>query len=98
MPAITPGSTVLVSGASGFIAAHLCSTLLTQGYKVRGTVRSKEKGQYLVDLLKGVGDFEYVIVEDIAKASEERDKDVERNGKQQLNIHGLPGEPARKLR
>lgn len=67
MPAIKPGSTVLVSGASGFIAAHLCQTLLSKGYKVRGTVRSESKGKYLVDLFKGLGDFEYVIVEDIAE-------------------------------
>jgi len=66
MPAIKPGSLVLVTGASGFIAAHVCSVLLTNGYKVRGTVRSTEKGEYLKNLFKGVGDFEYVIVEDIA--------------------------------
>ncbi len=51
----------------GFIAVHLCSVLLSRGYKVRGTVRSKDKGKYLVDLFKGVGEFEYVIVEDIAQ-------------------------------
>jgi hypothetical protein len=47
-------------------AAHLCSTLLINGHKVRGTVRSTEKGEYLKKLFDGVGEFEYVIVEDIA--------------------------------
>ena len=39
------------------------------GYRVRGTVRSTEKGEYLKKLFDGVGEFEYVIVEDIAKVS-----------------------------
>jgi hypothetical protein len=38
-------------------------------YRVRGTVRSSEKGEYLKKLFDGVGEFEYVIVEDIAKVS-----------------------------
>ena len=34
--------TVLVTGASGFIATHLIKQLLEQGrYRIRGTVRSK---------------------------------------------------------
>jgi hypothetical protein len=60
---------VLVSGASGFIAAHLTSHLLMNDYRVRGTVRSKDKGEYLKKLYDGVGEFEYVIVEDIAEVS-----------------------------
>lgn len=59
----SPRSTVLVSGASGFLAAHVCQQLLARGHRCRGTVRSEAKGQYLVDLL-GAG-FEYVLVEDI---------------------------------
>jgi uncharacterized protein YbjT (DUF2867 family) len=46
---------------------HLCSHLLMNGYRVRGTVRSDSKGEYLRKLFDGVGEFEYVIVEDIAK-------------------------------
>ena len=38
--------------------------LLENGYKVRGTVRSEEKGDYLAKLFEGQP-FEYVIVEDI---------------------------------
>ena len=37
--------TVLVTGASGYIALHCISELLKQGYKVKGSLRdmSKEK-------------------------------------------------------
>ncbi len=33
-------SLVLVTGASGYLAAHIVKQLLEQGYRVRGTVRS----------------------------------------------------------
>lgn len=42
--------------------------VLQKGFRVRGTVRSKEKGEYLKNLYtkSGLGDkFEYVIVEDV---------------------------------
>ena len=35
------GETILVTGASGFVAAHVVKELLEHGYKVRGTVRSE---------------------------------------------------------
>ncbi|CDK24802.1 unnamed protein product [Kuraishia capsulata CBS 1993] len=38
---------VLVTGASGFIALHIVDQLLSQGYSVVGTVRTKEKGDYV---------------------------------------------------
>lgn len=37
-------TTVLATGASGFIALHTIVALLAKGYRVRGTVRSKAKG------------------------------------------------------
>ncbi|OCF31058.1 hypothetical protein I316_07329 [Kwoniella heveanensis BCC8398] len=68
MPAVPPGSLILVTGASGFIASHVAKTFLDEGYNVRGTVRSPSKGEYLVNLFKDTkGKFEYVIVEDISK-------------------------------
>jgi uncharacterized protein YbjT (DUF2867 family) len=70
MPALPPSSLILVTGASGFIATHLVTTLLSRGYKVRGTVRSQDKGKYLDKLFEGVGDkgqWEWVVVEDIAQ-------------------------------
>ncbi|CEL54500.1 Putative NADPH-dependent methylglyoxal reductase GRP2 OS=Candida albicans (strain SC5314 / ATCC MYA-2876) GN=GRP2 PE=1 SV=2 [Rhizoctonia solani AG-1 IB] len=70
MPSISPNDTVLVTCASGFIAVWVCHHLLEAGYKVRGTVRSTSKGDYLVELFKSYGPkFKYVIVEDIGKES-----------------------------
>ena len=48
--------------------SHVVKDLLESGYKVRGTVRSNEKGDYLKDLFKGK-DFEYVIADDITTVS-----------------------------
>ncbi|KAL1301947.1 hypothetical protein AAFC00_002406 [Neodothiora populina] len=47
MAPIEKGSTVLVTGINGFIASHVADLLLERGYKVHGTVRSAEKGQWL---------------------------------------------------
>jgi nucleoside-diphosphate-sugar epimerase len=51
----------------GFIAIHCVRVLLAQGHRVRGTVRSADKGEYIAELLgkRYPGRFEYVIVEDI---------------------------------
>lgn len=75
MPAVLPvqsslaGVRVLVSGANGFIALHVVKTLLEQGYIVRGTVRSEEKGRRLEERFREVygSKFEWIVVEDIAK-------------------------------
>ncbi|WVQ74856.1 hypothetical protein IAR50_004463 [Cryptococcus sp. DSM 104548] len=68
MPAVKPGALVLVTGASGYIAAHTVDTLLKRGFKVRGTVRSHSKGNYLAKLFKDAkASFEYAIVGDIAQ-------------------------------
>jgi len=61
-----------VTGASGYIAAHCVQTLLAHGFRVRGTVRSESKGNYLKNLFDkefGPSKFEYVIVEDLQKPS-----------------------------
>lgn len=44
-------TTVLVTGASGYIAQQVILALLAKGYKVRGTVRSLDKGPALKELL-----------------------------------------------
>ncbi|KAK8854804.1 hypothetical protein IAR55_003543 [Kwoniella newhampshirensis] len=69
MPAVTKGDFILVTGASGYIASHAAKEFLKEGYKVRGTVRSEEKGKYLKDLFAkdGLNDFEYAIVKDIVE-------------------------------
>lgn len=68
MPCLSTGNKVLVSGANGFIASWLIRTLLEQGYAVRGTVRSLEKGRYLTELFEAYREkFELVVVEDVTK-------------------------------
>ena len=66
MPSVPAGSTVLVSGANGYIAFWIVRYLLEHGFTVRGTVRSEAKGVFLKDAWKSYGDkFECVVVEDI---------------------------------
>jgi len=68
MPAITPGSKVLVTGANGFAAVHIVDVLLKKGYSVRATIRSASKGTYLKKIFAKYGDkLELVIVPDITK-------------------------------
>lgn len=58
-------TTVLVSGASGFIALHTVKILLAKGYTVVGSVRSSAKGDSIKKLLNS-DKFSYEIVKDIA--------------------------------
>lgn len=44
-------TTVLVTGATGFIASHTIAALLERGYKVRGTARSPDKAEKLTSIL-----------------------------------------------
>lgn len=44
-------ATVLVTGASGYIAQHVILQLLAKGYRVRGTIRSLDKAPALKALL-----------------------------------------------
>jgi len=45
---VKPGAIVVVSGANGNIASHIVDQLLAFGYRVRGTVRNKEKNAWLI--------------------------------------------------
>lgn len=45
---------VLVTGASGFVAMHCILKLLEKGYQVRGTLRSPEREEGCVRLLKRI--------------------------------------------
>ncbi|KAK6369864.1 uncharacterized protein PV06_01788 [Exophiala oligosperma] len=56
---------VLLTGGSGFVATHVLQKLLEHGHKVVTTVRSDEKGRYLLDLFKG-NPVTYTVVQDIA--------------------------------
>ncbi|ERF69361.1 hypothetical protein EPUS_08834 [Endocarpon pusillum Z07020] len=60
---------VLLTGGSGFIAAHILDQLLEHGHDVVTTVRSEEKGRKILENHKGVPQrkLSYVIVKDIAE-------------------------------
>lgn len=59
--------TVLVTGASGFIAQHIVKLLIANKYNVLGTVRLAAKGEKLRKNASGPDSkFSYVIVPDIA--------------------------------
>lgn len=65
---IPVGSLILVTGATGFIAAHVIAKFLTRGYRVRGTARDLHQASWLVnDRFKTqaeTGKFELVAVPD----------------------------------
>ena len=53
MTSLQPGSRVLVTGASGFVASHVVRALLRCGCHVRGTVRDPSDA-YKVDALRAI--------------------------------------------
>lgn len=57
--------TVLVTGLTGFLSQHIACELLSQGYKVKGTVRSEKKAEIISKTFAGRA-LETVIVKDIA--------------------------------
>ncbi|KAB5590688.1 D-lactaldehyde dehydrogenase [Ceratobasidium theobromae] len=90
MPAIKAPATVLVTGASGFIACWVCKTFLEAGFTVRGTVRSPQKGDYLANIFAEYkGRFEYIVVEDMIKQVGAFDEAVK--GVQGLIVPALHG-------
>lgn len=67
-PAIPYGSTVVVTGCSGFIGSHVADQTLAAGFKVRGTSRDASKNKWLqeyFDSKHGAGKFELVSVPDL---------------------------------
>ncbi|KAF5097788.1 hypothetical protein DV451_003668 [Geotrichum candidum] len=54
------GKTVLLTGASGFIATHIVNQLFELGYNIIGTVRSEAKGNWLARRYPG---FKYKTVD-----------------------------------
>lgn len=60
-------SVVFVSGANGFIAQHIISQLLAEGYQVIGTVRSQAKADLLTGLFNNKN-LTLEIVHDLAAA------------------------------
>ncbi|CAA7268217.1 unnamed protein product [Cyclocybe aegerita] len=60
---------VLVTGVTGFIATQVALTFLDEGYSVRGTVRSADKGAEWIALFpQHKARFEYVVVADMTVA------------------------------
>ncbi|RDW65654.1 uncharacterized protein DSM5745_09393 [Aspergillus mulundensis] len=60
---IPVGSTILVTGANGYIGSHVCNILLSLGYRVRGSVRSPKPWlTAFFDASYGRGRFEAVII------------------------------------
>ncbi|KAK4993696.1 hypothetical protein LTR50_000307 [Elasticomyces elasticus] len=58
--------TVLITGASGFLAAHVLTAFLEAGYKVRGTVRSESTAEKVrKSHAKYVDNLSFAIVRDI---------------------------------
>ena len=65
---ISSGQTVLITGASGFLAAHILNEFLDHGYDVRGTVRSEETAAKVRKTHARYGDkLSFVVVEDVAE-------------------------------
>ncbi|KAI9742971.1 MAG: methylglyoxal reductase (NADPH-dependent) gre2 [Claussenomyces sp. TS43310] len=60
---------VLLTGGSGFVAAHILESLLAHGHSVIFTVRSTQKGQQILDSHKRYGkdQLDFVVVEDIMR-------------------------------
>lgn len=64
---------VLVTGITGFQASHVAYALLQKGYKVRGTVRSQEKGDAFGKLphfskYAKSGQLEFAIIKDVIES------------------------------
>ncbi|KAH6886968.1 hypothetical protein B0T10DRAFT_490552 [Thelonectria olida] len=65
---VPPQGHVLVTGVNGFIGSHIADGLLKLGYRVRGTVRSASKADWVQELMAQrhpSANFETVIVSDM---------------------------------
>lgn len=59
--------TILITGASGFVAAHVLNSFLSAGYQVRGTVRSQSSADNVRKTHARYADqLSFVFVEDIS--------------------------------
>ena len=62
------GKTILVTGGSGFVAAHVLSAFLSRGYNVRTTVRNDESAEKIKKShSKYIDQLSFAIVKDVAE-------------------------------
>ncbi|KAI0450723.1 hypothetical protein F5B21DRAFT_517257 [Xylaria acuta] len=63
-------ATILLTGRSGLIAAHVLETLLQRGHSVVTTMRLTQEGRLIIDahLYHSPETLEYAVIEDIAQA------------------------------
>ena len=69
MPIVLAPAKVLVTGASGFIAAWVIKDLLDEGYSVRATLRSLEKSTHFKAIFRSeveAGRLEFAEVPDMS--------------------------------
>lgn len=62
---VKPPQPVVVTGANGFIAQHCVAALLSQGYRVIGTVRTASKAAAVAATHKSHPKLSIVVIEDI---------------------------------
>ena len=68
-----PSEPILITGASGFLAAHILNEFLDHGYSIRGTVRSEETAEKVRKTHKKYGDkLSFAIVKDVAAPGKSR--------------------------
>lgn len=51
-PDLAAGTTVLVTGVSGFVGSHIADQLLSGGYNVRGITRDAAKASWIASLFE----------------------------------------------
>jgi nucleoside-diphosphate-sugar epimerase len=73
MPEDHANTTVLVTGASGFIGLHCVLQLLQQGYRVRGTVRSRARAAEVREAMEANADVDFGDRLEIVEADLTRD-------------------------
>lgn len=61
------GQTILITGGSGFVAAHVLNAFLSRGYNVKTTVRSQETAEKVKKShAKYLNQLSFAIVPDVA--------------------------------